>query len=178
MKTQLAFLNLFVLICVLVTLACGGRQKQSADLETRPLEESKALEIISNMLTERGYITARDVEIELSTKTRFKIDFQVNGHKMAIEYLTRQDRTTIGDIPPAAVESRLHVLPAKVVSEDPGVQGEPVYVFIIDEKKYIYQYNPTSENRSDVTYLEVESRLRRDLADFLSWYESSRAYEK
>ncbi len=178
MKTQLTFLNLFVLFCALVTLGCGGQQKQSADLETRPLEESKALEIISNMLTERGYLTTRDVEIELSTKARFKIDFRVNGHKMAIEYLTRQDRTTIGDIPPAAVESRLHVLPAKAVSEDPGEQGEPVYIFIIDEKKYIYQYNPTSENRSDVTYLEVESRLRRDLADFLSWYESSRANEK
>ncbi len=178
MKTQLTFLNLFVLICALVTLACGGQQKQSSNLETRPLEESKALEIISNMLTERGYITAMDMEIELSTKTRFKVDFRVNGHKMAIEYLTRQDRTTIGDIPPAAVESRLHVLPAKAVSEDPGEQGEPVYIFIIDEKKYIYQYNPTSENRSDVTYLEVESRLRRDLADFLSWYESSRANEK
>jgi hypothetical protein len=70
------------------------------------------------------------------------------------------------------------VIPGRVVSPDPNVQGEPIYIFFIDNRKYEYQYNPTSEARADVTYLEVDSRLRRDVADFLSWYESSEANQQ
>ena len=50
-----------------------------------------------------------------------------------------------------------------------------MYVYLIGEKDYEYQPNPTSENRAAVTFREVESRLRRDLADFITWYETSKA---
>ena len=80
--------------------------------------------------------------------------------------------------PAAANASASSSKPAKVVAEDPNAQGEPIYVYFIDERKYVYHYNPTSEVRADVTYLEVDSRMRRDLADFLSWYETQRANEK
>lgn len=157
---------------------CGGPQQETAKLETRPLEEAKASDIITAVLTERGYVASRDVKIELSTKVVFDCDFKVNDQKIALEYVTRQDLTTMGAIPPPAPGSRLHVLPAKVVPDDPSTQGEPVYVFMIDENDYEYQFNPTSENRADVTFLEVESRMRRDLADFLAWYETSKAASK
>lgn len=161
------------------TVLCGcGSTQEVKHLETRPLEESKAFEIIGEVLAERGYTLSPDVMVELSTKSRFPCDFRVNEHKIAIEYLTEKDRKTIGHIPPAASGSRLHVLPARKVSEDPEAQGEPIYLYFIDERKYVYHWNPTSEVRADVTYLEVDSRLRRDLADFLSWYESNRANEK
>ena len=74
--------------------------------------------------------------------------------------------------------SRLHVVPGRVVPEEAGVQGEPVYIYVVDDRKYVYHYNPTSEHRADVTYLEVDSRLRRDTADFLSWYESTKTPEE
>ncbi len=164
--------------CIAIPAGCGGPQQGPAVLDTRPLEETKALEIIESMLTKRGYIASKGEKVELATKSVFPCDYRINGHKIAIEYLTAQDRTTIGNIPPAAQGSRLHVLPAKVPALEAGAQGEPVYIYFVDEQKYIYQYNPTSENRADVTYLEVESRLRRDLADFLSWYESSSINEK
>jgi hypothetical protein len=55
-----------------------------------------------------------------------------------------------------------------------GQKAPPVYVFFIDSQKFVYHVNPTSEVRADVTFLEVDSRLRRDLADFLSWYEGAK----
>jgi hypothetical protein len=166
-----------LIVAAALVIGCGGPQEVK-HLETRPLEESKALEIIAEVVADRGFTVQQEVMIEISTKSRFPCDFRVTDHKIAIEYLTEKDRKTIGHIPPAASGSRLHVLPAKVVSEDPNAQGEPVYVYFIDERKYLYQYNPTSEVRADVTFLEVDSRMRRDLADFLSWYETQRANEK
>jgi hypothetical protein len=160
-----------------VFLGCGAPQEVK-QLETRPLEEQKALEIIGEVLAERGYKATQGAAIELSTTTRFTCDFRVVGHKMAIEYLTDKDRKVIGHIPPAASGSRLHVLPARAVSEDPDAPGEPIYVYFVDARKYVYQYNPTSDVRADVTFLEVDSRMRRDLADFLSWYEAAAANEK
>jgi len=155
------------------TVSCGGQQQPQAKLETRPLEEAKAHEIIVSVLTGRNYAVTTKAEIQLATKAVFPCDFRVVGEKIAIEYVTAQDRIAIGQIPPAAQGSRLHVLPASAVPEDPAAQGEPVYVFFIDDGLYEYQYNPTSQNRADVTFGEVESRLRRDLADFLSWHENS-----
>lgn len=177
---RLTFYSAASLCLVFFALAagCGGPQQETAKLETRPLEEAKASDIIAAVLTERGYVASRDVKIELSTKMVFDCDFRVDGQTIALEYVTRQDRTTMGVIPPPAPGSRLHVLPAKVVPDDPSTQGEPIYVYIIDENKYEYQFNPTSENRADVTFLEVESRMRRDLADFLTWYETSKATGK
>jgi len=166
-----------LIVAAVTTCGCGGAQEVK-QLETRPLEESKALEIIAEVVADRGYKVEQGTMIELSTNSRFPCDFRVIGQKIAIEYLTDKDRKTIGHIPPAAQGSRLHVLPARVVSDDPNSQGEPIYIYFIDERKYVYQYNPTSEVRADVTFLEVDSRMRRDLADFLSWYETNRANEK
>jgi len=170
--------NIILAVAMAVTMSCGGAQTNSDNLDTRPLEETKAFEIINQILTERGYLLSRDVRVKIATDAAFPCDFRINGNKIAIEYLTQQDRLTIGNIPAAAPGSRLHVLPAKAVSEDPNVQGESIYIFFIDESDYIYQYNPTSNHRADVTFMEVDSRLRRDLADFLTWYENSRKNEK
>ncbi|MDD5309479.1 MAG: hypothetical protein PHU25_19350 [Deltaproteobacteria bacterium] len=153
---------------------CGGGQKEQKTLDTRPLEESRAFEIISQMMQERGFKAVRDVQIELSNQVRFPCDLRAEGQAFCIEYLTDRDRLDIGMVPPPAVGSRLHVLSARTISDDPSVAIEPIYVFFIDDRKFVYQYNPTSDNRADITYQEVESRLRRDVSDFLSWYDSYR----
>lgn len=169
-------LSIFLLVAFLGS--CSGAQQQNAALETRPLEEPKAIDIIGAVLKERGYTAMAGSKIELSTKAVFECDFRVNDTRMVIEYLTAQDSTNIGAIPPMAPGSRLHVVPAKTVPDDPSEQGEPVYVYFIKSSKYVYQFNPTSENRADVTFLEVEARMRRDLTDFITWYETAKAKEQ
>lgn len=159
--------------CFLAATGCAGTPQQETHLDTRSLEETKAFAIIEDTLAQRGYLGARDVEIELENKVRFGCDYRITGHPVAIEYLTSEDRKNITPIPAPASGSRLHVLPANVVSENTGVSAETVYVFLIDDRMFVYHHNPTSDLRADVTLLEVDSRLRRDLADFLSWYEST-----
>jgi len=152
---------------------CGGAQEGPAKLDIRPLEQQKALDVISSVLAARGYQAEADVTIELTTQARFKADVRVVGQKIAIEYLMDQDRVEIGLIPPPAAGSRLHVLQAATVPADAAGSPETLYVFFLDDQSYKYQFNPTSDNRADITLTEVQSRLERDLVDFFTWYETT-----
>lgn len=167
-----------VALVLATSTGCGGGQQGAGSLETRPLEEARALEIAAEMLGERGFQIEKNVEVKLANETAFACDYRASEESIALEYMTEQDRESMGPVPPAAPGSRLHVIPARAASEDPGEQGESLYVFVLDDRKYLYQYNPTSENRADVTFLEVDSRLRRDLADFLSWYETNQVEQE
>ena len=104
-----------LLVVSILLAACSGPQQETVALEIRPLEESKAHKIIASVLNDRGYEATGGGEIELSTGIVFECDFKVDGHKMVVEYLTDQDRTSLGTLPPMAPGSRLHVVPAKVV---------------------------------------------------------------
>jgi hypothetical protein len=154
-------------------LGCGGRQSAPVQIETRPLEEGKAISIIEESLAERGYAWDKDSSVQAAGTGEFAADFQVKGEKLVIEYLTAEDRARIGQIPPAAEGSRLHVVNGRAVDRDTGVPFR-VFVFFIDDRKFLYHANPTSKVRADVTFLEVDSRLRRDISDFISWYENSK----
>lgn len=163
--------TLIPMLLSVAAAACGGRQAPPPQIETRPLEEGKAFTIIEEMLAERNYAWDKEVPVQVAGASEFNADFRVKDQSIAIEYLTAEDRTRIGEIPPAAEGSRLHVINGRSLSST----GTPsrVYVFFIDDRKFVYHSNPTSEVRADVTFLEVDSRLRRDMADFLSWYENS-----
>ncbi len=157
---------------VLLTIAgCGGGQKAATHIETRPLGETEALEIIREVLAERGFSNLVQADVLLANNAQFNCDLRVNGHPIGVEYVTDQDHQSIGAIPPPAGGSRLHVLRGRVPSADPMVPGEMIYVFFINSQNFMYHFNPTSEIRANVTFLDVDARLRRDLNDFLSWYE-------
>jgi len=152
---------------------CGGAQDGQVKLDTRPLEQPKAFDILNAALAERDYAVDADFKVELTTQARFAADLHATGQKFAIEYLVEQDRIEIGFIPPPAAGSRLHVLQATAVTAEADKPGETLYVFFLDDRSYEYQFNPTSENRADITLAEVQSRLKRDVVDFLTWYETT-----
>ncbi len=172
---------LFIIPCALVlssALSCGGARTGNAPVELRPLEENKALDIAGSVLAEKGYQVYLNQTVTLSNGTTFSCDLRVAGKGIAIEYITAVDASQTGPIPPPAEGSRLHVIPATILPPpeqlqvDPATPAENAYIFILNEDNYPYHFNPTPETRSEVTYLEVENRLRRDLKDFLAWYEN------
>jgi hypothetical protein len=156
---------------ILFAVGCGGRQGPPVQIETRPLEEGKAFPIIEEVLAERGYSFEKEVSVIVDRGTEFDVDYKVKGEKIAIEYLTKTDRQELGELPPPGEGSRLHVVTGRVTGEG-GVPSR-VFVLFVDDRNFIYHANPTSEVRADVTFLEVDSRLRRDISDFLGWYEDS-----
>jgi hypothetical protein len=162
-----------IAMCMIPAEGCGSRQSGSEAVDKRPLEESKAALIIEEILTERGYSWTGDVPVSLPNGVTFNCDYVIKGESIAIEYLTETDRDMMGTIPPPAEGSRLHVVAGRLVLPE-GETPVPLYVFFIDSRKFVYHFNPTPAVRADVTFLEVDSRLRRDLADFLSWYEGTK----
>jgi hypothetical protein len=174
MRRRAALAALLGALAAALSTGCGGAQTEAVKLETMPLEEQKAFDIFDEVLKERGYTAEKDVTVELTTKARFAADVRVVGKRVAIEYLRQQDKIEIGLIPPPAAGSRLHVLQSNTVPADPkATPPETIYIFFLDEKNYEYQYNPTSENRADITFTEVQSRLKRDVIDFFTWYETT-----
>ncbi|MDJ0765435.1 MAG: hypothetical protein QNJ97_20815 [Myxococcota bacterium] len=167
------FPNTLLLFVTVLSWGCGGPQTQQPDLDIRSLEENRALEIIEEVLAERGYRFEKDAGVAFANQRTFKADVKVKDHAMAIEYLTDHDIESIGEIPDPAAGSRLHVIAAKSLPKDPSGRVKPAYILFIDSRKFTYHFNPTSDQRADVTFLEVDSRLRRDLADYISWYETS-----
>jgi hypothetical protein len=158
---------------------CHGKANTTAaQIDTRPLEEGRALEIARRSLAGRQFsLTPSSSTVELWNRVKFQVDVSVLGEPIAIEYLTEENRLDIGEVPPAATGSRLHVLAASTMSESTG-RLEKVFLLILDARRYIYQYNPTSQSRADVTFVEVSERLQRDLWDFLSWYETEKGKKK
>jgi hypothetical protein len=152
---------------------CGGPQEAGPALETRPLEEEKALEVIGDEIADRGLTIERDVAVSLSAAQTFQADVRVVDRRIVIEYLSSQDRVEIGAIPPPAPGSKLHVLPCTTTPAAAGQAREQLFVLFLDDRGFEYQFNPTSENRADVTLAEVRSRLRRDLVDFFTWYDAT-----
>jgi hypothetical protein len=163
-----------VVVCmVFICFGCGGRQEAPAHIETRPLEEGKAFTIIEDILAERGYTFEKEVGLQVARGIEFGADFKVSGEGIAVEYLTKADRSAIGELPPPGEGSRLHVVNGRTIATQDGVPSR-VFILFIDDRKFVYHSNPTSKVRADVTFLEVDSRLRRDVSDFLSWYEDSK----
>ncbi len=159
-----------IAVCLSLT-ACGSRGTGPRIRDDRPLESAKALPIIDEILADRGYTWETGVPIRLTNGTRFNCDRKINNEPIAIEFLSEDDRRMIGPIPPAAAGSRLHVVTGRISSSQGGIS---LYVYFIDARKFVYQVPPSSEDRADVSFLEVDSRLRRDLTDFISWHENSK----
>lgn len=171
-------LTLASLLAVVSTTGCQQSSTTAAQVDTRPLEEAKALDIIRGVLSGRKLAIAPSATtVELWNRVRFNGDLRLAGEPVVIEFLTEENRLDIGEIPPPAPGSRLHVLAAQAVS-DSGTAPEKIYLLVLDSRRYVYQYNPTSESRADVTYAEVAERLQRDLTDFLSWWDTEKGKRK
>ena len=137
----------------------------------RPLEEARALTAIAEALAARNFQAEIEQPVKLSTGQELVADLRVQGERIAIEYLSSADMAQLESIPAPAPGSRLHVVIAQTVPKDDPSSKENLYLFFINENNFVYQYNPTSDNRSNVTFMEVNSRLKRDVNDFLTWYE-------
>lgn len=159
-------------IVLLLQGGCHKNQMPPMRLDQRPLEAAKAAAIIVEVLTERGYTWKTGESVRVSELPGFTVDFRIVGEAMAVEYNTEQDRAVRGTVPEADAKSRLHVLPGVFESDGDGGRSTRVYILFLHDRDF--RYRPTvGSAEKDVTFLEVDSRLRRDLADFLSWYESA-----
>jgi hypothetical protein len=57
-------------------------------------------------------------------------------------------------------------------------QGNSRFAVIFDDRDYVFQPNPKSEDRYEVTIVEIENRLRKDIVDVIEELEKVMTEEK
>ena len=157
--------RIYIFFFILIIFNCSGAQKRPRNIQLRPLEQRRAIEIIMEVLNKYG-LTETELNVPLTITNGKKIisDIFVKPRRFAIEYLTEQDKRDYGELPPKVEGSDFHVL----MSRREGIEEE-VYLLILDSKDYSYWPNPNPEYRSPdlPTIYEVEDRLRQTIRDFI-----------
>jgi hypothetical protein len=172
MRTKLAG-GLAVPVLAAALASCGGGNKNANEPRTdlRPLKEVSAVEMFEEVLTKSGLASVRKSEIFVVGYGPWKVDLWVEGMPLVIEYLTAEDRAKLGDgLKSSKVGEQFQLV--AVATEEVG-EGEQLtsansrYCVVFDDRDYVYQPNPTSEDRYDITIFEIEKRIRKDAVDVI-----------
>jgi hypothetical protein len=162
----------FVYAAGLLLSSCGGRNRVEAPrTDLRPYKEIDAVEMFEQVLKESGLTSERKTEIHIVGYGTWKVDLWVEGMPLVIEYLTAADRAKLGDKLTSSKVGEHFKLTA--VATDEIEEGEQLtsansrYCVVFDDRDYVFQPNPTSEDRYDITIFEIEKRIRKDAIDVI-----------
>jgi hypothetical protein len=153
--------------------ACGGRTNETNTPRTdlKPFKEVSAMEIFEQVLADKGYTTERERGIYIVGHGPWKADLWVEEIPLVVEYLNADDRAKLG----GALESSkvgdqfklVAVATEEIAEGDQLTSANSRYCVVFDDRDYVYQPNPTSEDRYDVTIFEIEKRIRKDALDVI-----------
>jgi len=161
--------------CVLLAAlaSCGGGNKNANTPRTdlRPFKEVSAVEMFEEVLTKSGLTSERKREIYIVGLGPWKVDLWVEGMPLVIEYLTADDRAKLGDhLTSSKVGEQFKLIAVATEEIEEGEQlnsANSRYCVVFDDRDYVYQPNPTSEDRYDITIFEIEKRIRKDAVDVI-----------
>lgn len=157
--------NFFFTFIVLLIISCSGTQKRPRNIGLRPLEQQRAIEIILEVLA-KNEITETEINVPLLLPNGKIInsDIFVLSRRMAVEYLTEQDRREYGKLPQKVEGSDFHV----IIAKKEGLEDE-IYLLILNDSDFEYCPNPEPNYRTPQlpTIYEVEDRLRQNIRDFI-----------
>jgi len=146
-------------------IGCGGPQ-QAAELQSGPLGQARALDVLELAAAERDLDPVeRHVEATLATGISVLVDVGLPSIEAGFLYLNEQDRRDYGDIPDQAEGSELHA----IVAFADGDQDRTLHLLVVQDNDFVHVQNPRADQRrpEDATRTVVEARLRRDALDFI-----------
>lgn len=147
-----------------LALGCGSAPPApAAPPELRTLGESRALEIVSEVLSDEGVALGPAWTVRIARDTEIEIDARLARTNFGIEWVSLQDRTDLGDaLPRPADNGQLRILPG--IESDASVQ-----VLVLEASAYSYTNEREHVQRGVPGAAEAEGRLRRDVRDFLEY---------
>ena len=156
----------------LLAVGCsGGRKHAGVPMDIKPLAQVAAVEMFEKVLKERGYETKRSQPIYVVGFGEWSVDLWVEGDKLplVIEYLNEDDRAKLGGVLKSSKAgdkfNLVAVATRKLEDGESLTQENSRFAVIFDDADYVYQHNPSSEERYEVTHIEIEKRLRKDAID-------------
>lgn len=163
--TPMHALSRAALPLVLLLVACGPppapRVPQASDFRT--LSEARALTLVDEALSDSGVQATAQFTVDIGAGRELQVDRRLAGGSFAIEWISAQDREDVGDLLPGpAPGGQLRIAPGA------GDQSD-VQILLLEHD--IYRYDPDRHRveRGAPSIREAESRVRRDIRDYLEY---------
>ncbi|MBX3270063.1 MAG: hypothetical protein KF729_07360 [Sandaracinaceae bacterium] len=146
---------------LLVSLAgCGGGTPVTSRAERRTLDETRALQLVEEVLIERGIPRNRAWSVPLASRRELDVDLRLAQSRFGIEWISPQDRADLGDaVPGPATGGNLRIVPGAGDQE----------ILLLEHTTYEYVNEREHVQAGLAGARETEERLRRDVIDFLHY---------
>ena len=145
---------------VLLTVGCGSPPPHAPN-PTRPLDERRAVEIISTAFREENDRGVTGRSIALASGKELQVDVTGAGKKYGVAYVTANERRSLGLSVPAAqpgMEDALHLVR--------GTRGDSdARILVLQDTDYLYDDQVGEDH--EATVLTAEGKLDRDVRDFI-----------
>ncbi|MEM9189203.1 MAG: hypothetical protein AAGF12_08510 [Myxococcota bacterium] len=156
--------RLVVAHCLLVPLAAcasAAPPRAAGPDDLRSVAEGRAKELIREVAAESGIRLATDWRVDAGGGQPLPIDLRIAETSYGIEWVGPQDRADHGDVfPEPNGDDTLQVIPG--VGDD-----REAHVLVLDHRSYRYDPDLERVQRGSPGVREVESRLRRDIRDYV-----------
>lgn len=143
----------------LVICGCAGPPAE-APHPAQPLEQSLAREVIREAVLAEGATPTAELAIALPRDMQLQADVGIAGKKLAIAFVTGQERQVLGTSVPA-YDVGSSALQLVRDSGDPDLR-----VLVLHDLGYMTD-EQTGDER-EVSSVAVKNRLQRDVRDFLA----------
>ncbi len=119
--------------------------------------------MIAELFLEMGISAGTQWRVDDGHDDPFEVDYRVADTLYGIEWVSPQDRVDYGDrIPEPDPTGQLQTLAGH--NDDEGVQ-----ILVLDHRSYRYDPDRERVQAGSTGVREVESRLRRDVRDFIEY---------
>lgn len=154
-----------LLVAALALAACGPspRPRGPTDADLRSFTEAEAQQIIGQVLAEAGVSVTGQWPVDVGTEEPFEVDVRLAGSDFGIEWVSPQDRHDHGSrIPDPDPSGQLRIMPG--LGDDTEAQ-----ILVLESTAYRYDPDLERVQRGSIGAAETESRLRRDVRDYLEY---------
>jgi hypothetical protein len=171
MMKRLAIAISAVMLIAAASCGSGNKNAEEPRKDLKPFKEVSATEIFEQVLSEKGYTSKRDVQVWIVGHGPIKVDLWVEEIPLVIEYLNAEDRAAIGQALKSSKvgdQFKLVAVATEEIGENEQLNSSNSrYCVVFDDRDYVYQPNPTSEDRYEITIFEIKERIRKDAIDVI-----------
>jgi hypothetical protein len=145
---------------VVLTAGCGSPPPHAPN-PTRPLDERRAIEIISAAFREENERGATGRSIGLGSGKELTVDVTAVGKQYGVAYVTANERHALGMAVPEVqpgMEDALHLVR--------GTRGDSeARILVLQDTDYLYDDQVGEDH--EATVVTAEGKLDRDVRDFI-----------